>query len=393
MLFSERFACLRLRDRRCPSSSRGSSRSTRRTARARAAPAWARRWRSIRSCVVPDPDLSISAGALLPWANSAANYYEQLTEAIAETLRRRPRRAVAQAARGRARPVPLRHRRRAGEGHATATATAGRGRTRRDSRGSSRTWSGATSETDSEFSREKIEEYMSVRPCPECHGSRLRPESRSVLVSGTGDPRVHGAERQARADVGRRSRAVGDRPPHRAAHPARDRRAAAVPGRRRDRLPVDGPRRRDAVGRRGPADPAGDADRLGARGRPVRARRAVDRPAPAGQLEAHRDARAAARPRQHACSSSSTTSRRCGRPTTSSTSARAPGEHGGRIVAHGTAVGGRGGPGVAHRAVPVGEAVDRGAGEAAQADRLGRDRRRAAEQPEEHRRPVPARRR
>ena len=32
--------------------------------------------------------------------------------------------------------------------------------------------------------REKIEEYMSVRPCPECDGARLRPESRAVTVVG-----------------------------------------------------------------------------------------------------------------------------------------------------------------------------------------------------------------
>ena len=34
--------------------------------------------------VVPDPSLSIGEGALAPWANSASNYYEQVTEAIAE---------------------------------------------------------------------------------------------------------------------------------------------------------------------------------------------------------------------------------------------------------------------------------------------------------------------
>src|ERR1700755_3162020 len=37
-------------------------------------------------------------------------------------------------------------------------------------------------ETDSDWSREKIEEYMSMRPCPECKGARLRPESRAVKV-------------------------------------------------------------------------------------------------------------------------------------------------------------------------------------------------------------------
>jgi excinuclease ABC subunit A len=41
-------------------------------------------------------------------------------------------------------------------------------------------------ETDSEWSREKIEEYMSVRPCPECEGARLRPESLAVKVGGCG---------------------------------------------------------------------------------------------------------------------------------------------------------------------------------------------------------------
>src|SRR5688572_8940870 len=41
-------------------------------------------------------------------------------------------------------------------------------------------------ETDSEYSRERIEEYMSVRPCPECHGARLRPETLAVKVGGIG---------------------------------------------------------------------------------------------------------------------------------------------------------------------------------------------------------------
>ena len=41
-------------------------------------------------------------------------------------------------------------------------------------------------ETDSEWTREKIEEFMSLVPCPACKGSRLRPESRAVLVGGPG---------------------------------------------------------------------------------------------------------------------------------------------------------------------------------------------------------------
>src|SRR6202000_3308174 len=34
--------------------------------------------------VGPDPKLSIAQGAIAPWAASASEYYEQLTEAIAE---------------------------------------------------------------------------------------------------------------------------------------------------------------------------------------------------------------------------------------------------------------------------------------------------------------------
>ena len=41
-------------------------------------------------------------------------------------------------------------------------------------------------ETDSDWSREKIEEYMTLRPCPDCKGARLRPESLAVLVGGLG---------------------------------------------------------------------------------------------------------------------------------------------------------------------------------------------------------------
>jgi excinuclease ABC, A subunit len=40
-------------------------------------------------------------------------------------------------------------------------------------------------ETESESTREHIEEYMAVTTCPACAGTRLKPQSRSVLVDGT----------------------------------------------------------------------------------------------------------------------------------------------------------------------------------------------------------------
>jgi excinuclease ABC subunit A len=39
-------------------------------------------------------------------------------------------------------------------------------------------------DTDSASMRERIEEYMSFRPCPECHGARLKPEVLAVTVGG-----------------------------------------------------------------------------------------------------------------------------------------------------------------------------------------------------------------
>src|SRR5207245_5847148 len=43
-------------------------------------------------------------------------------------------------------------------------------------------------ETDSSLQRERIEEYMSFRACPSCHGARLKPE---VLAVTIGDNNVH----------------------------------------------------------------------------------------------------------------------------------------------------------------------------------------------------------
>src|ERR671922_116070 len=43
-------------------------------------------------------------------------------------------------------------------------------------------------DTDSSSMRERIEEYMSFRPCPECNGARLKPE---VLAVTVGDRSIH----------------------------------------------------------------------------------------------------------------------------------------------------------------------------------------------------------
>src|SRR5579864_9537199 len=39
-------------------------------------------------------------------------------------------------------------------------------------------------ETDSEFIREELQKYMAPRPCPTCHGARLKPEALAVTIAG-----------------------------------------------------------------------------------------------------------------------------------------------------------------------------------------------------------------
>ena len=67
-------------------------------------------------------------------------------------------------------------------------------------------------ETDSEWTRERIEQYMSLRPCPVCDGARLRAESRSVLVAGMRIEEFSALSARRALDVAREHRALGVRP-------------------------------------------------------------------------------------------------------------------------------------------------------------------------------------
>ncbi len=147
--------------------------------------------------------------------------------------------------------------------------------------------------------QEELEEFRTLRPCPACHGDRLKPESRVGAREGPAPGRVREpAHRRGRAGV-RRARAHRPRVDHRRTHPEGDPRPAAVPQRRRRRLSQRRSQRAHAVGRRGAAHPPGDADRVESHRCPVRARRAVDWPASARQPRAAGDAGPPARSGQH----------------------------------------------------------------------------------------------
>ena len=144
-------------------------------------------------------------------------------------------------------------------------------------------------ETFSESSKAEYETYMRITPCPACKGQRLKKESLAVTVGGLniyrGHQHVHcevpgfpgGAEADAHAGDHRRHYFKGDQ--------GQDQ----FPDQRGPGLSVPVQGHRHPVRRRGPAHPAGNPDRFRSGGRGLHPGRAQHRPAPAGQRQAAKD--------------------------------------------------------------------------------------------------------
>ncbi|HWB72385.1 MAG TPA: excinuclease ABC subunit UvrA [Egibacteraceae bacterium] len=135
--------------------------------------------------VVGDPDRSLEEGVLLPWATGGpSTYYEQLLRAVAERLGfdpATPWRRLAPAHR-RALLYGL-----GGDDRVRVRYTNRYGR-RREYLAS---FEGVVphllrrhGETDSDHTRQRIEEYMRQVPCRACRGARLRPLPLAVTVGG-----------------------------------------------------------------------------------------------------------------------------------------------------------------------------------------------------------------
>ena len=248
--------------------------------------------------VVPDPSLTINEGAILPWSSGATSYYEQIAQAIAERyqvdvdspwedLPEEVQNLFLYGTNGDKLYVSYRNRMGRKRSYMTTFEGIVPNLERR------------YKETDSDWSREKIEEYMSMRPCPECKGARLRPESRAVKVGGipihefTALSAKRAIEWMDALELSNQDRAIA-----RLILREIDERLRFL-----DNVGVGYLSMERAsstlLGRRGAADPAGDPDRLVAGRRALHPRRAVDRPAPARQRAADRDAGAAAGPREH----------------------------------------------------------------------------------------------
>jgi excinuclease ABC subunit A len=137
--------------------------------------------------LVPDPSLSISEGALVPWTLGNSGFYESVISAVADKYEidlDTPWQALTEEEQDRflygtkGERVYVTYRNRMGRKRAYMLAFDGivQSLQRR------------YKETDSSSQRERIEEYMSFRPCPECKGARLKPE---VLAVTVGERNIH----------------------------------------------------------------------------------------------------------------------------------------------------------------------------------------------------------
>ena len=133
--------------------------------------------------VVPDPDLSIEEGAIAPWGSRTTQYFDRLLESAAQAFKFRTdvsfRKLSAKAQDiilygAEDTEIHIRYRNRFNRIRSYWT-----------------TFEGVISwlerrreDTDSDYARERYEQYFREVPCPECKGARLRPESLAVTLGG-----------------------------------------------------------------------------------------------------------------------------------------------------------------------------------------------------------------
>ena len=132
---------------------------------------------------IPDPTLSIAEGALATWMGAASMYYRRLVEAVCENygidietpwqdLPDADRKVLLEGTGSERHQITYKNRfgrRRSYNARFEGITT---GLERR------------YANTDSDKTRERIEELMALQPCPACGGARLRPESLAVTVGG-----------------------------------------------------------------------------------------------------------------------------------------------------------------------------------------------------------------
>ncbi|GLV14557.1 UvrABC system protein A [Alicyclobacillus hesperidum] len=132
--------------------------------------------------VVPNPALSIDDGAIVPWAGSFSNYYPELLRAACQSfgidvtvpVAELPDEALHKLLYGNGETIRFAYENDFGQ-HKTAQIPF---------EGVIPNLERRHRETASDSIREFIESFMSAKPCPACHGKRLKPQSLAVLIGG-----------------------------------------------------------------------------------------------------------------------------------------------------------------------------------------------------------------
>ena len=134
------------------------------------------------SLVVPNPKLTLRQGAIAPWAKSSSPYYLQTLEALARHYKFRLDRPWSELPE-QARRVILH-----GSGEEEIRIAYDDGlrayEVKKPFEGVVENLERRYRETESEWSREEIQRYMTATPCEACHGFRLKPEALAVKIDG-----------------------------------------------------------------------------------------------------------------------------------------------------------------------------------------------------------------
>jgi excinuclease ABC subunit A len=132
--------------------------------------------------VIPDEDLSLKDGAIAPWTMGSSDHHQEVMAGLAEELafsmdtpwRALPSRAQEALLHGQDFKVHVRYRNRFGRERTYSTGFEGviHFLQRRHD------------DTESDWAKERYEQFMREVPCSACHGARLRPEILAVTVGG-----------------------------------------------------------------------------------------------------------------------------------------------------------------------------------------------------------------
>lgn len=144
--------------------------------------------------IIPDEDLSIGKGAIAPWTGGRNDggkvFYWDRLRALAQNYafdldtpwKALPEEAKRVILNGTTSPIEVIYER---AGRETM-------RFQAEFEGVIPNLERRLSEANTDFAREKLESFMSMRPCPVCHGTRYKPEVLAVTVAGRNIAEVSG---------------------------------------------------------------------------------------------------------------------------------------------------------------------------------------------------------